>query len=100
MRSSTNASKRDEMFSLIQKWKDSSLSQKRFCKEHGQNLGTFLYWIKKYRTQTSVERSPTFIPVQFLHQNVQLNIRYPNGVVIEIPSTTPVETLKTLISLI
>ena len=40
-----------ELFHLVEKYQKSGLSQKQFCEEHHLPKATFLYWLKKYRTE-------------------------------------------------
>ena len=39
------------MFSLIEKWQQSGLSQKGFCEAHQIKAPVFYYWYKCYRIQ-------------------------------------------------
>ncbi len=45
--------KRDEMFALIEEWKNSGKTQKQFSREQGIKYSKFLYWKKKYQKSTS-----------------------------------------------
>ena len=45
---------RNAMFSLIENWQQSGLSQKFFCEHHQIVLHIFYYWYKCYRTQNDV----------------------------------------------
>ena len=45
---------RTTMFSLIESWQQSGLSQKAFCKQHQIVSHVFYYWYKCYRTQNDV----------------------------------------------
>ena len=45
---------RTTMFSLIESWQQSGLSQKAFCKQHQILSHVFYYWYKCYRTQNDV----------------------------------------------
>ena len=70
------------MYSYITQWKESGLSQKRFCLENKISSSNFFYWYKKYRKQNN--RVSGFIPVR-VHQRSEkpydvLEIIYPNGV--------------------
>jgi hypothetical protein len=75
------------MFSKIEEWKASGSTQKQFCQENKIPLSSFFYWHKKYRNQES--GSTAFIPIT-LHagKNEAKNIEiiYPNGVRIQLPS--------------
>ena len=41
------------MFSYIEQWKQSGLSQKQFCAQHNIVLHSFYYWFKRYREQNN-----------------------------------------------
>jgi|SRR5665647_1355621 len=43
---------RNTMFSLIENWQQSGLSQKAFCEQHQIVSHVFYYWYKCYRTKT------------------------------------------------
>lgn len=45
---------RSAMFSLIENWRQSGLSQKAFCKQQQILSHVFYYWYKCYRTQNDV----------------------------------------------
>ena len=51
------------MFGLIEEWKNSGKTQKRFSREHGIKYSKFLYWMKKYRESTS-DRDNGFLPLE------------------------------------
>jgi hypothetical protein len=46
------ANRRAEMFTLIEKWQTSGLSQLNFCKENQITISLFNYWLKRYREET------------------------------------------------
>ena len=79
-----------EMYTLIEKYQDSTLSQKAFCKQEDLALSTFTYWLKKYRgfKQTSVAIED-FIPVKINERSPQkqsnwCEIEFPGGIMIRI----------------
>jgi hypothetical protein len=37
------------MFDLVEQWQQSEKSQKLFSEENHLKLGTFIYWVQKYR---------------------------------------------------
>jgi len=43
------------MYSLVEKWNNSSSSKKEICLENNVNIGTFNYWLNKYRKNKSSE---------------------------------------------
>ena len=44
-----------QMYLLVEKWQKSSSSKKEICLENNVNVGTFNYWLKKYRKDKSLE---------------------------------------------
>lgn len=59
---------RELMFPVIASWESSGLTQESFCKHQGLSIGTFSYWLKKYRTayqedSSSQETASSFIPI-------------------------------------
>lgn len=45
---------RNAMFSLIENWQQSGLSQKNFCEQHQIAAHQFYYWYKCYRIKNDV----------------------------------------------
>lgn len=60
------ASTRSEMFSIIEDWKTSGLSQKAYCRQHNIRYYVFHYWYKVYRDQNEEQsnNTPAFVPLQ------------------------------------
>ncbi|MBN2260747.1 MAG: hypothetical protein JW702_09385, partial [Clostridiales bacterium] len=52
----------EEMYIAIELWKESNLSQHKFCEREGLPQHIFLYWLKKYRNQKRISSSQSFIP--------------------------------------
>lgn len=53
------------MFSLIEKWQQSGLSQKAFCEAHQVKAPVFYYWYKCYRLQNNpLVVQPSFIELR------------------------------------
>jgi hypothetical protein len=42
-----------EMFTLLETFKESGISQHLFCKQHNLSYSVFQYWLKKYKKETS-----------------------------------------------
>jgi hypothetical protein len=76
------------MFEKIEQWKESGITQKQFCQEQEIALSNFFYWQKKYRKQ--LQSAPGFIPIAVhghTKDSASIEIIYPNGVRIQLPST-------------
>jgi len=96
-----------EMFSLIKKWQESGISQRDFCSQHDLSMHAFYYWLRKYKqaNQSSENRflpveinSPVFTPGNDISGNIQ--IRYPNGVLITLDKSVSISRIKALIKAI
>lgn len=81
----------EQMFPLVKKYKSSGQRQKDFCKHHDINIGTFQYWLKKYREQYAAE-SHSFQKITVLPESGNsgqrvrhILIRTPCGMEIKIP---------------
>jgi len=74
--------KRQYMFSLIDQWKKSGLSQRKFSKIHGVDYRQLNYWIG---AKAKTESSGSFIP---LHPSTddqspnKIEVVFPNGVIV------------------
>lgn len=87
--------KRTQMLSLIDKWKESGMSQVEFAREHRVGLAKFRYWIDQQRK--GQPEGPGFIELNsFSGQGI--SIRYPNGVELSLPAQTSVVALRSLIN--
>lgn len=71
----------EDMFPLIEKYLDSSQTQKDFCLGNDINPPKFTYWLNKYR---KTQKSSGFIPLNFKHPNIigDTRIELPNGIAI------------------
>ena len=61
------SSKREGMFTLIEKWKESGKTQKQFSREHDITYSKFLYWTRKYRQSFRNENG--FLPLEVVASN-------------------------------
>ena len=46
-----------KMFSMIDQWQQSGLTQKQFCEEHNIRYYVFHYWLGRYRKQNPEQPS-------------------------------------------
>ena len=57
---------RKKMFTLIDKWTTSDMSQKSFCIQNKTPYYVFHYWYKKYREhKTDARDISSFVPIHF-----------------------------------
>lgn len=73
------------MFPLVAQWVESRETQKEFCQFHSLSLGTFSYWVKKYREQNSFPEKPGgFVSLSIAGPSRgEIEVVYPNGVKIQ-----------------
>lgn len=76
--------KREQMLNLVSEWRESGLSQQRFCKQHNLTLGKFSYWV----AQSKPKDSSGFVALKPVPGpgSESLEIHYPNGVVVKLGS--------------
>jgi hypothetical protein len=57
---------RQQMFSIIEQWRQSGLTQKAYCIQNNIAYHVFHYWYKCYRDKraTSVNRQSSFVQLQ------------------------------------
>ena len=88
--------KRNQMFSLVEQWQQSGMSQVAFAKANNIKLFTLRYWINKVRQQQN--RSQGFIQLNE-PAVADICLRYPNGVELLLPVHAPMSLIKGLINL-
>jgi hypothetical protein len=101
----------EEMFLAIESWKESGLSQSKFCVEKKISLQTFGYWYRKYKQgkgflpHSGLKKYETFIPVELPYTvpsaaatSGDIKVSFPNGVQISCPAGIDIQQLKTLIN--
>lgn len=71
--------KRARMFSLVEDWRQSGLTQKDFCASHGIKVATLGYWVARSREKGEADSG--FIMVdRGSVRSKEIEIIYPNGV--------------------
>jgi transposase-like protein len=95
MKKQERINRQEEMLSLIEQWHESGKTQQSFCQEHDLNFTTFYYWLKRYRRQ--IDES-SFLPVE-VSLGSHIEIRYPDGVILQLPSAIKLSALKQLLNL-
>lgn len=95
MKKQERINRQEEMLSLIEQWQGSGKTQQIFCKEHELTYTTFYYWLRRYRRQ--LEES-SFLPIE-ISSGSHIEIRYPGGVILQLPAATRLAMLKQLLSL-
>ena len=81
-----------QMFGMIEDWSQSGKTQKEYCQERGLYLSVFGYWLRKYREQRE-STGPSFVKLETFGSSMGLEIVYPNGVILRLPSGIDPQTL-------
>ncbi len=93
----TTQERREKMLQLVTDWQQSGKSQKAYAEAHNIKLVTFRYWIQKHRQQD--QSSDSFLQLGSQLASTGIIIRYPNGTELQLPTNSPVSTVKELLSL-
>ncbi|WP_044208259.1 hypothetical protein [Flammeovirga sp. OC4] len=73
--------RKEEMYTHLEAFQNSGLTQKAYCELHSIKVTTFSYWITKKRQEENEDDQAHFIPVRFSKTVAQkITIEYPNGV--------------------
>ena len=99
------------MYLTIEIWRESGLSQSKFCSGEKLSVKTFAYWLRKYKQEKGFPAKKdnndreTFIPVEVpnaINTPVpdcgNIEVIFPNGVHINCPAGIDIDQLKTLIN--
>lgn len=71
-------SRQEEMFQLVEQYRVSGLSAKRFARENNISSGTMGYWIRKKR---SLEKGSGFVEISGRTSgSMEVELIFPNGV--------------------
>jgi transposase-like protein len=95
MKKQERINRQEEMLSLIEQWQQSGKTQQTFCQEHDLTYATFYYWLRRYRRRLDEN---SFLPVE-INSGSYIEIRYPGGVILQLPAATRLSAIKQLLSL-
>lgn len=90
-----------QMFQLIEQWKQSGLSQNLFCQQESIRFHKFYYWYKCYRRQHDREDTvPGFIRLKLEKPSVpsSVEVHFPGGIRVYFHEPVNSNYLKALIS--
>lgn len=104
--------RQSDMFPLISRYLESSLTQQAFCQKENLTIPVFGYWLKKYRqhrlqgTGDGQHRSPAFIPIQLSKTAIPASatatpaceIVFPTGLIIRFGAPLTPEQLTRFIA--
>ena len=78
-----NNKTREEIYQIVQAWKDSGLTQQSFCQQEHLILITFSSWVKKEREHENLV-PVSLVPLQIDEYcsplSGSIEVEYPNGV--------------------
>ncbi|MDM1514365.1 IS66 family insertion sequence element accessory protein TnpA [Myroides odoratimimus] len=95
-------SKQEIMYSHVEDWKISGLTQSKYCESVGIKLATFSYWVVKYKAKSeSTQLDNNFITVTKgqVSNSQEYEIVYPNGVKLRV-QTDNLSELYSLVNLV
>jgi transposase-like protein len=92
------------MFRVVECYRQSGLTQKRFCETEGLALSTLQFWVSRYKQhQSAPENSRPFVELKAqspaLAEDDTIVLRYPNGVTLSLSGAIDLVNLKELITL-
>ena len=79
---------RSDWRSVVERFKESGLSQKRFCEQEGISVSTFSYWMRKASVGPIEAESAAFVELGFVNgirkeeSQPDLVVELPLGVVL------------------
>ena len=98
----SNPEARQQMFQIIEQWKQSGLSQNAFCEQRSIRFHKFYYWYKCYRSQYEKvdDNGEGFVRLKIEKQlpASSVEIHFPGGVCVLFHEPVSSNYLKTLIS--
>lgn len=93
---------REKMFALCREWEDSGKKREDFCRAHDISLARFGYWRTQYLSECRPAAEKTsgddFVPLTAGFSS-EMEIQYPNGVMLKVPKHISLSDLKALICL-
>jgi hypothetical protein len=89
-----NSEHKQKMLNHYQLWKQSQLNQTEYAEQHQLKIHTFKYWIQKFNKEQN--KTTGFITIDTIIPS-EINIRYPNGVELALPSRTSIKIIRELI---
>ncbi|TRX46439.1 hypothetical protein FNH22_30785 [Fulvivirga sp. M361] len=88
---------KEEMYRLVSAWEQGGQTRAAFCQSHGLSLGTFAYWRSKYQEEHA-SGSAAFLELGD-QVSEQIEITYPNGVIVKLPVGGSLSDVRSLIGL-
>ncbi len=97
-----NSELRQQMFEMIEQWKQSGLTQKVFCERQAIKHHSFYYWYKRYSQQHPdiILKSSSFVKLQIEKTSGTplAEVHFPDGIRLLFHEAVSANYLKALIS--
>jgi transposase-like protein len=89
----------EERRNHFQAWKQSGLSCRSYCQEHGLSNKTFSSWIKKFKAQTGSSMKFVSLPLknEKIIEEQSVEIKLSNGILCRFPKVVSTASIKKLI---
>lgn len=92
-----NGYRMEQWRQIIQDCRESGLSNKLYCEQHGLSEKTYYYWLRKLRTAAMEQAAPQIMEVEAEQKEParMLYIRY-RGSELRVPEGTDIEAIATV----
>ena len=94
----TNLRLQEQMFGIVEQWKQGLERKISFCKTNNFSLCKFNYWLKKYRISKNTDN---FIEIKANKNKVKkermVKFHFSGGVLAEVPSNLAIDFMNQLI---
>ena len=99
--------RRREMFTLIMQYQEGNNNAREFCHQHNLPEHVFYYWLRKYK-EAHRPSEKGFLPVEISSpvssqandSRGDIQIHYPNGVLVTLDRSVSISRIKALIKTI
>ena len=85
---------------MVDRWQRSGLSKAAFCQREGIPQWKFYYWFKRQCEENTSEGTGGFIKVEPKNTTTNIQLRFPNGMEVELAPDFDERTVKRLLSLV
>lgn len=98
-----NSEVRQQMVEMVDRWKQSGLSQKDFCKKESVTFHKFYYWYRRFHQKDkplTIADTPGFVRLEIEEPIVatSIEIHFPLGARLFFHNPVSAEYLKTLLT--
>jgi hypothetical protein len=78
-------------------WSDSGMTQAKYARQNNLSVYALKYWL--YKKEKKGKEAGAFVELKHILRGDSIILKYSNGVELQLPAGTPVQTLKFFISL-